>query len=123
MPPDHRGSAIVIDDEPQVRRLLARMLADIGFSVTVAACGTEALSLMVDPTDLVVLDIRLPDLSGPDVARLVRRRWPDVPILFISAYPEPVLRDPSAEELADAFLAKPFTREQLAGSVSRLFPV
>jgi two-component system, cell cycle sensor histidine kinase and response regulator CckA len=99
------------------------MLAEIGFSVTVAGCGTEALSLMVDRTDLVVLDIRLPDLSGPDVARLVRRRWPDVPILFISGYPEPMLRDPSSQDLADGFLAKPFTREQLAGSVSRLFPV
>ena len=123
MAPDHRGSVIVVDDEPQVRRLLARMLGEIGFTVTVAACGTEALSLMVDRTDLVVLDMRLPDLSGPDVARLVRRRWPDVPILFISAYPEPVLRDPSAEELADGFLAKPFTQEQLAGSVDRLVPV
>jgi two-component system cell cycle sensor histidine kinase/response regulator CckA len=123
MPPDHRGSVIVVDDEPQVRRLLARMLADIGFTVTVAACGTEALSLMVDRTDLVVLDMRLPDLSGPDVARLVRRRWPDIPILFISAFPEPILKDPWSEALADGFLAKPFTREQLAGSVSRLFPV
>jgi CheY-like chemotaxis protein len=57
------------------------------------------------------------------VARRLRRRWPDVPILFISAFPEPILRDPSAEELADGFLAKPFTQEQLAGSVSRLFGV
>jgi two-component system cell cycle sensor histidine kinase/response regulator CckA len=123
MPPDRRGSVIVVDDEPQVRRLLARMLAEIGFSVTVAACGAEAISLLVDRTDLVVLDIRLPDLSGPDVARLVRRRWPDLPILFISGYPEPALRGPASEDLADAFLAKPFTQEQLVGWVSRLLPV
>jgi two-component system cell cycle sensor histidine kinase/response regulator CckA len=121
--PDRRGSVIVVDDEPQVRRLLARMLGEIGFSVTLAACGTEALSLLVDPTDLVVLDMRLPDLSGPDVARQVRQRWPDLPILFISGYPEPTLRDPASEELADAFLAKPFTQEQLIGSVTRLLPV
>ena len=122
MLPDHRGSAIVVDDEPQVRRLLARMLVDIGFRVTVAACGAEALSLLVDRTDLVVLDVRLPDLSGPDVARLVRRRWPALPILFISAYPEPILRDRAAKDLGDGFLAKPFTQEQLAGSVLRLLP-
>jgi len=123
MVPDRRGSAIVVDDEPQVRRLLARMLAEIGFSVTVAACGAEALSLLIDRTDLVVLDMRLPDLSGPDVARLVRQRWPDVPILFISAYPEPALNDPRAADLVDVFLPKPFTYDELLGTVDRLLPV
>jgi len=123
MVPDRRGSAIVVDDEPQVRRLLARMLAEIGFSVTVAACGAEALSLLVDRTDLVVLDMRLPDLSGPDVARLVRQRWPDLPILFISAYPEPALRDSRAIDLVDVFLPKPFTYDQLLGTLDRLLPV
>jgi CheY-like chemotaxis protein len=123
MVPDRRGSAIVVDDEPQVRRLLARMLGELGFSVTVAACGAEALSLLVDPTDLVVLDMRLPDLSGLDVARLVRQRWPDVPILFISGYPEPALQDAEAQVLADVFLAKPFTQQQLIGSVGRLLPL
>jgi CheY-like chemotaxis protein len=122
MAPDRRGSVIVVDDEPQVRRLLARILAEIGFSVTVAACGAEALSLLVDPTDLMVLDIRLPDLSGTDVARLVRQRWPALPILFISAYPEPALKDPHAGELMDVFLAKPFTHAELIGSLSRLLP-
>jgi two-component system cell cycle sensor histidine kinase/response regulator CckA len=122
MAPHHRGSVIVVDDEPQVGRVLARMLGEIGFTVTVTACGAEALSLLVDPTDLVVLDMRLPDLSGPDVARLVRRRWPDLPILFISGYPEPALRDRASEAEAGAFLAKPFTQEQLIGSLRRLLP-
>ena len=80
----------------------------------------EALALLVDPPDIVVLDMRLPDLSGPDVARQVRRRWPDLPILFISAYPEPALRDREAEDLVRAFLCKPFTREQFVGAVLHL---
>jgi two-component system, cell cycle sensor histidine kinase and response regulator CckA len=122
MSADRLGSVIVVDDEPQVRRLLSRMLAEVGFSVTVAACGAEALSLLVDRADLVVLDMRLPDLSGPDVARLAWRRWPDLPILFISAYPEPALSDRTAEDLVQAFLPKPFTQEQLVGSVLRLLP-
>jgi CheY-like chemotaxis protein len=117
-----RGSVIVVDDEPQVRRLVARMLDEAGFAVTPAACGAEALSLLVDRADLVVLDIRLPDLSGPDVARLAWRRWPDLPILFISAYPEPALADRAAEVLVQAYLTKPFTREQLVGTVQRLLP-
>jgi two-component system cell cycle sensor histidine kinase/response regulator CckA len=122
MTPDRRGSVIVVEDEPQVRRLLARILREQGFAVTPAGCGTEALSLLVDRADIVVLDMRLPDLSGPDVARQVWRRWPDLPILFISGYPEPALRDRGAQDLVQAFLAKPFTGDQLVDAVHRLLP-
>jgi CheY-like chemotaxis protein len=122
MVPDRRGSVIVVDDEPQVRRLLTRMLGEEGFTVTPAGCGTEALSLLVDRADVVILDIRLPDLSGTDVARQARRRWPDLPILFISAYPEPVLRDQASGDVVQDFLSKPFTRDQLLEAVVRLLP-
>jgi two-component system, cell cycle sensor histidine kinase and response regulator CckA len=122
MTPDRRGSVIVVDDEPQVRRLLTRMLGEEGFAVTPAGCGTEALSLLVDRADILVLDMRLPDLSGPDVARQAWRRWPDLPILFISGYPEPALRDRAAEDLVQDFLGKPFTRDQLLEAVHRLLP-
>jgi CheY-like chemotaxis protein len=120
MAPDRRGSVIVVDDEPQVRRLLTRVLGEEGFAVTPAACGAEALALLVDPADILVLDMRLPDLSGLDVARQVRRRWPDLPILFISAYPEPALRDREAADLIQRFLCKPFTHEQLVEAVLHL---
>jgi two-component system cell cycle sensor histidine kinase/response regulator CckA len=120
MIPDRRGSVVVVDDEPQVRRLLTRVLVEEGFAVTPAACGAEALALLVDPTDIVVLDMRLPDLSGTDVARQARQRWPDLPILFISAYPEPALHDRGAEDLVQAFLCKPFTHEQLVEAVLAL---
>ena len=122
MVPDRRNSVLVVDDEPQVRRLVARILAEEGFSVLPAACGAEALALLVDPADVVVLDMRLPDLSGPDVARQLRQRWPDLPILFISAYPEPALHDRAAEALVQDFLCKPFTREQLMAALLRLLP-
>ena len=122
MTPDRRGSVIVVDDEPQVRRLLSRMLGEEGFAVTPAGCGTEALSLLVDRADILVLDMRLPDLSGPDVARQAWRRWPGLPILFISGYPEPALRDQATEELVQDFLGKPFTRDQLVEAVRRLLP-
>ena len=120
MVPDRRGSVLVVDDEPQVRRLLTRMLDEEGFAVTPAACGAEALALLVDPADVVVLDMRLPDLNGLDVARQARKRWPDLPILFISAYPEAALRDRDAEELVQFFLCKPFTHEQLLEAVLHL---
>ena len=112
----------MVDDEPQVRRLLSRMLGEEGFAVTPAGCGTEALTLLVDRADILVLDMRLPDLSGPDVARQVWRRWPDLPILFISGYPEPALRDRATEELVQDFLGKPFTRDELVEAVRRLLP-
>ena len=64
--------------------------------------------------------IRLGSFIQPTSLRW--QRWPDLPILFISAYPEPALHDRGAEALVQDFLCKPFTREQLMMALTRLLP-
>jgi two-component system, OmpR family, response regulator len=89
-----RGPALlVVDDEPSLRELLAATLRFVGFRVTSAATGAEAVAAAVaEPPDLVLLDVMLPDLDGFEVARRLRGSVPPVdgrpgrlPILFLSA--------------------------------------
>jgi CheY-like chemotaxis protein len=116
---------LVVDDDPVVRQVTCRMLDEAGFLSAAAASSKEALLLMDPdarpsqrPFDLLVLDIRLPDASGLELARTVKQRRPALPILFVSGYPE--LLGEGLPESVSAFLAKPFTSEQLIGAVRQL---
>ena len=116
---------LVVDDDPVVRQVTCRMLDEAGYLSMAAASATEALLLMdlegrpAPPRfDLVVLDVRLPDVTGFELARTVRQRRPSLPILFVSGYPES-----HGEELPPsgwAFLPKPFTSEQLVRHIRSL---
>jgi two-component system, cell cycle sensor histidine kinase and response regulator CckA len=115
-----RPAVLVVDDEPDVRRLISRMLEEAGFSVVLAGSGSEALQQLTDVIDVAVLDIVLPGLTGPEVARQLRRARPSLPILFVSAFPEPVVADPAARELVQHVLVKRFSPDQLVTAVSEL---
>lgn len=101
------GRLLLVDDEPQLVRALRPALATEGYEVTVAETGTQALTLLAGaPSDVVIVDLGLPDLDGKDVIRRIRE-WSDVPILVLSA------RDLEEEKIAaldlgaDDFVNKP----------------
>ena len=110
MPP----GILVVEDDPPVADITCRMLEAAGYHVTWLSSGGEAIARFAgEPpvVDALVLDVRLPDISGLDVARQIRLRRPGIPILFVSGYPEQ-----HGEDLPEApwtFLAKPYTHEQL----------
>jgi two-component system OmpR family response regulator len=121
-----RGPALlVVDDEPSLRELLAATLRFVGFRVTSAATGAEAVAAAVaEPPDLVLLDVMLPDLDGFEVARRLRGSVPPVdgrpgrlPILFLSA------RDATADKVrgltvgGDDYVTKPFELEELVARI------
>jgi len=114
-----RGRLMLVEDEPAVRRLVTRMLERHGYDVVVAENGEDALSLSREPgepVDLLVSDVVMPGMSGPELARRLRESWPGLAVLFVSGYP----RDfrPGDAPAEDAFLAKPFTQEQLLRAVA-----
>ncbi|MGN6392957.1 MAG: response regulator [Gemmatimonadales bacterium] len=84
---------VVVDDEEQVRRLTARMLADVGCRVAEAHSGAAALALLAGSVqvDLVVSDISMPGMSGEVLAARIGERWPAVLILLISGQGYPNL--------------------------------
>src|SRR5262249_56690114 len=84
-PPDH-GGLLVVDDEPFLRDAVAASLRFLGFEVTTAQNGAEALRLAPDrPFDLVVLDVMLPDTAGFEVITRLRPAGCQGPVIFLTA--------------------------------------
>ena len=114
-----RGERIVlVDDELDIRRTLARLLSESGYQVQTAANGADALALIDDrPPDLLVLDYAMPGLSGLDVAKAARANHPQLPILFMSGFADPKMLE---EEMPAArLLRKPFGNNELFSAIRR----
>ena len=117
------GPVLVVDDDAEIRVLVSRILGRIGVQTVEAADGGEAFAAVEahDPT-LVLLDVRLPDVSGYELCRELRERFGDgLPIILASAEKTDGL-DRSAGLLlgADDYLVKPFDPDELRARVRRL---
>ena len=75
---------LIVDDDPEIREILRVLLESEGFAAAEAADGAEALAVFSEKTDLVILDVMMPGLSGYEVCRKMRERS-NVPILFLTA--------------------------------------
>ena len=109
-----------MDDQEVVRRFTHRLLSGAGYRVFEAEDANEALLVLETahgPLDLVILDVRMP-VNGVELAQVIRRRWPEQQLMFMSAYPAQLLAElGGGEELEYPFLAKPFTRDELFAKV------
>jgi PAS domain S-box-containing protein len=109
-------SVLVIDDDPDVRGFITTSLEEQGYRVSEASDGREGLSVMERETpDLVILDFIMPGLSGADVARKIRAKRADQPILFVSGYSETDAVKRTAPDTP--LLAKPFRADALQKAV------
>jgi CheY-like chemotaxis protein len=117
---ERRQLILAVDDEPDLRMVIERILSKSGYRVAVAGGVREALTLLdtlEDFPDLLVTDIRMPDGVGAQLAELVRRQRPGLPVLYVSGYPEDRARAESL--IVDGFaLEKPFRPAQLLGAVA-----
>lgn len=109
---------VVVDDEPNIRDLLATSLRFAGFEVFVASDGMSAITLITEKEpDLVVLDVMLPDLDGFSVTRRLRDRGLQFPVLFLTA------RDDTADKITgltvggDDYVTKPFSLEEVVARI------
>ncbi|HEU5050939.1 MAG TPA: response regulator [Gemmatimonadales bacterium] len=110
------STILLVDDEEFVRRMMRRILGAAGHRVLEAEDGLQALrTLDRDATSvrLVISDVAMPRMSGDELAAELRVRWPEIPILLISAYARNVTSDVD-------FLAKPFDSETLLRRVGAL---
>ena len=112
---------LVVDDEPNIRDLLASSLRFAGFEVSIAGDGNGALKTVEKTSpDLVVLDVMLPDMDGFTVARRLRERDVTTPILFLTA------RDDMADKVqgltvgGDDYVTKPFSLEEVVARLRAL---
>jgi twitching motility two-component system response regulator PilH len=112
---------LVIDDEPQMRRLIARILTGAGHEVHEAENGRDGIGLFhrVHPA-LVITDIVMPDMEGLEMIRELHQEAPTIPILAISGGGPPVYLRAATGLGATAALAKPFGVAELLSVVERL---
>jgi DNA-binding response OmpR family regulator len=112
---------LVIEDEQDIATLLELHLADLPATVTLARDGPAGLALALeDRFDAIVLDLRLPGLSGLDVCRTLRARSHDVPILMLTARAAELDRVLGLELGADDYVTKPFSVLELQARVRAL---
>ena len=112
---------LVVEDEPEIARVIRDYLQAAGFTVSVAADGESALqSARASRPDLVVLDLGLPGRDGLDVTRELRRTS-DVPIVVVTARGDEADRIVGLELGADDYVVKPFSPKELVARVRALF--
>jgi DNA-binding response OmpR family regulator len=110
-------SVLVVDDEPTLRDSLAEALTQDGLRVITAADGREALErFRADPPDLVLLDLMLPQVSGIDVCRILRRES-TVPIIMLTAKDSEIDKVVGLELGADDYVTKPFSLNELMARI------
>jgi two-component system, OmpR family, KDP operon response regulator KdpE len=111
------AKVLAVDDEPQILTALSRGLARAGYEVVVARSGEDgvAAAAAAEP-DVVLLDLRLPDLNGIEVVRRLRA-WSSVPILLLSGEGSERARVAALDAGADDFVDKPFSMEELRARV------
>nr|MBA3556948.1 PAS domain-containing protein [Gemmatimonadales bacterium] len=116
--PGAQGELVLVaEDEPTVRGLTRRTLELHGYRVVEAVDGRAALELLEDlggGVDLVLTDAVMPDLSGRALGEIIRARWPEIPVIYMSGYPGTEVVDRGLVSPHAPFVAKPFTPEAFA---------
>lgn len=106
---------LIVDDDPGIRDHLSRLLTLTGYRCTVAENGSEAVEIISRGAvpDLVILDLNMPVMSGPDFLAVVQERWPDLPVIVLTGYPDSDLMARALVYSPVVFLSKPFEPAQM----------
>src|ERR1700745_3239862 len=112
-----RGNILVVDDEPQITRVLKTTLASQGYGVRSAGDGEEALAeLKAWSPDLIITDLRMPLMDGLELCRRVRKDS-RVPIIVLSVKGEETIKVEALDAGADDYITKPFSVNELMARV------
>ena len=113
---------LVVDDDDGVRRYVARVLSEAGYQVETAASGAEGLKAVHCGAtfDLIVSDVRMPQMTGPEFIAELRRQESDVKVLYLTGYVDQLFVERETLWQDEAFLDKPCSPNSLLESVSLL---
>jgi CheY-like chemotaxis protein len=117
------GRLLVVEDEAVVLHLLGRGLRENGYEVEEAMDAAQAIAILerIDgKVDAVITDVVMPAMSGKDLAKQIRSRWPGLPILFISGYTSDEVVGKGLIDQGEKFLQKPFAPDVLARAVGEM---
>ena len=119
-PPGSKPVLLVVDDDEGVREVTATRLTEAGYAVREAASGLQALaSLEGNPcVDLVVLDFAMPGMNGAEAAAELRKRWPAMPVVFVTGFADTAALRQAGADGSDAVVLKPFRDGELERKVA-----
>ena len=114
-----RKKILVIDDEPELLALMMELLTDEGYQAFIAANGADGIRLNeLENPDLIVLDLRMPEMDGIETLRQIRKKDNKVKVVILTGYGSPdTIRD-AADLNVSEYLSKPFDNEQLLRVIS-----
>src|SRR6202050_774843 len=114
------GRSLVVEDDPAAQKALRRLFESEGYAVEVQADGISAMeSFHAASPAVIILDLRLPKLSGGDVCKEIKAQAPTLPIVVLSATSDVSDKDLLLELGADDYVTKPFSPRELLGRVRR----
>jgi DNA-binding NtrC family response regulator len=115
---------LVVDDEENIRKFLARSLEREGYEVRIAVSGKDAVAALErERPDLLVLDVRLPDADGMEILADLHRRDPDLPVILITAFGEIKMAVEAIKAGASDFVVKPFDFNTLQRSIEKALKI
>ncbi|MFZ3101812.1 MAG: response regulator [Desulfitobacteriaceae bacterium] len=117
-----QGYVLVVDDNVGIRRLLYELLTQEGYNVETAENGMECLiKVQVNKLDLIILDAKMPGISGIETVNMLKKSNPDLPIIMISAYSEmPLISEALENGSIKYYLTKPFDLDKVRNLVKVL---
>jgi two-component system, cell cycle sensor histidine kinase and response regulator CckA len=121
---DEKKTILVVDDEPEIRKLVGAMVTQFGYNALTADSGEHALTLFRQhgPFELLITDVVAPGMSGPMLADKLAELQPDLRVLFISGYDNTHLVQKYVVEKGYALLPKPFTVDELRNKMNVALP-
>lgn len=121
----NKKNILIADDDPSIRSLLKTFLENEGFNVSEAKNGAEVLGRLSSGSngkpDLVVMDVRMPEMSGIDVLQKMNEQNLDVPVLLMTAYGTASLAIKAIQLGAHDYITKPFELEEVLHTINRFF--
>jgi CheY-like chemotaxis protein len=117
-----RARVLIVDDDAGVRAFVEQVLSTKHYATTAAADGAEAAHVFarLGPFDLVVIDLRMPDISGTELVRRLRQSDPDLTVLYLTGHREELLAERRPLTANEALLDKPCTVAGLLDAVALL---
>jgi FixJ family two-component response regulator len=109
----------VIDDDESVRKALRRLIRSVGWTVTTHASAEEYLAVGGPAPACLILDVRLPGMSGLDLQRQLADSGRDLAVVVITAHEDPMARQTALGAGAVDFIVKPFERDRLLSAVAK----
>ena len=118
--PGHR-KILVVDDDPRTREAVSLYLGSLGYQVETAGDAQGGLDVVRSGVDLVISDIRMPEMDGIEFLEVIRTLQPSLPVILITGYPGPEAAWDARQLEATALISKPFRLETLANHVRMIF--